>query len=704
MAQWNGNDNGATARAIWAKTVYTVMSDVPDKTGGPVLSTLCLISTPSCIVVLDGSPRPIGRSTTSITVAYTVNVNRPASIDASEAIDSFIAGMRMKISKFTSTLASVSTSWPSRRLLSALPSPLDAATFSLAAFGGFDGATVSTQYSVSAPVIVSQTIARTGAPVSSPITAPTAAASTTGTGKPVAPTYAKVASSTSPTFTTAPIEGVTTLLGAPVASVTVDRLNSDLLTTGAPLYLFFVFLGMYFAMSLALVATRRGSSKIVPFSQVEMTFALVVLGTSGLLELIIGAVMLQSQSFKAPGAAIIVFRVLHLVPSAYIVGSLLGSSSTLDYYPSLLDREHFSSKLNVYGALSVLCCNECQLMRFFPWLNNAYTRRFKGYPDKHLVVLCSIFKAVQSFVSFVCIVFFLAGVHAKYGSNVVGAAYAFFYISMFFTLTTFLLNAYSLNDLRHLDDSENLEDDNLAGVEMGTSKGPAVSVTPKVEGAAATANPMFMSEEEKAAAALAQQQKLAEQARAPRRISVMDAMGGAQVKAAAQTVEVEPEVATAQSLVPTTLPAAVAAPEPEPEPVQEPAPVPVPEPVSEPEPAPVPEPVPEPAPVVQETVAPADPPAAAAAPAVTPAGPPRPAATPPAGAPRPPPAGAAGRLPPGAAPRPGLSPPGAASGAAPRPPPAGALRAPPPRGALPPGAVTRAVAPADNAESNNQNL
>jgi hypothetical protein len=682
MAQWNGNDNGATARAIWATTVFNVMSDVVDATGGPLLSPHCLKSTPTCIVVLAGSPRPIGRSTTSITVAYSVNVVESSRADATDAINDFNAAMGQKVTRgdFAKILKSVASSWPSRRLLSALPVPLEAAAFSLTDFGGFGGATVSTPPSAGDPVIVSQTVAQTLAPVNTPTDAPAAAAPTTGTKKPAAPSTTKAVVSPSPTFTTS-IAGVTNLLGPAVASVTVDRLNSDLLTTGAPLYLFFVFLGLYFVMSLALVSTRRGSSKIVTFTQGEISFALIVLGTSGLLELIIGAVMLQSQSFKGPGAAIIVFRVLHLVPSAYIVGSLLGSSSTLDYYPSLLDREHFSSKLHVYGLLSLLSCNECQLMRFFPWLNNAYTRRFKGYPDKHLVVLCSLFKLVQSFVSFVCIVFFLAGVHAKYGSNVVGAAYAFFYISMFLTLATFLLNAYHLNDLRHLDDSENLEDDNLNGVEMGTTKGPAVSVTPKakVEGAAATANPMFMSEEEKAAAALAQQQKLADHARAPRRVSVMDAMGGAQVKAAAHTGhDSEPEVATTRRSIapPTSPPPAVAAPvsaapEPEPEPVQEP----------------------EPEPVVEEAVAPADPPAAATAPAAAPAvkspGPPRSAASPPSGAPRPPPPGAAGRLPPGAAPRP---------------PPPGALKAPPPRGALPPGAVSRAVAPADNAESNNQNL
>lgn len=206
----------------------------------------------------------------------------------------------------------------------------------------------------------------------------------------------------------------------------VSRLNSQ-----APYYItglaFFLFAGL----GVVIVRLREKNATLVQLDLFKTCIELATLGASLVSELYLIGVMFITPGYYQFGVSLLTFRLIHVVPAAYILITLFAplNACKQSVYHKLLSKEGLYDHLNEYTVVIVIVWVESILLKLLPWSHSSFASLSFGFPDIHLMRNVLYVKLLQSFVSIVI----QSIVISKYGFG-----FALSYITLSLSVVTFV--------------------------------------------------------------------------------------------------------------------------------------------------------------------------------------------------------------------------------------------------------------------------
>ena len=235
----------------------------------------------------------------------------------------------------------------------------------------------------------------------------------------------------------------------PMQATGLDSLNKLVTSGNTPIYLIFMF-GIFYAFMGAYFCRLRTTQKTIVHLPFFTTVAQMSLLGSGLISEMYLVNFLWDGQYKYLGILILVSRLLHALPTAYVFLSIIGPNAYSAYFVNMLNMDHLLSKSKAYGALGFMSVLEVSLLRYLPWRDTLFAERSGGYPSMFMLRLLSSTKLTQSIITVACQFTFLIQVNDKFMAETTSSALVFLYLNMsttiagvYFYLFEFLLIIFS---------------------------------------------------------------------------------------------------------------------------------------------------------------------------------------------------------------------------------------------------------------------
>ena len=203
--------------------------------------------------------------------------------------------------------------------------------------------------------------------------------------------------------------------------------------------------GVFGGLGFAIFQLRSKDARLVVLTVVQLRGRLALSAVSLVSEGFLLAILFSSDSdLPTLGAVILVFRLLHTIPTLFILSFVFTTVQTCGLktvYKQMFARDHFLQFIYPYASLAFLCCFDCSLIFAMPWYFSDFGNLSQGYPDMRSLRLTQGYKIVQDFVRFVCNVVYLASTKEKSQD---AAVEAFFVINILISLAGIVLAAMVL--------------------------------------------------------------------------------------------------------------------------------------------------------------------------------------------------------------------------------------------------------------------
>ncbi len=206
----------------------------------------------------------------------------------------------------------------------------------------------------------------------------------------------------------------------------VTQLNSQ-----APYYVtglaFFIFAGL----GVVIVRLREKNATLVQLDIFKTCIELATLGASLISEIYLIANMLTTPGYYQFGVCLLAFRLIHAIPSAYILITLFAplDACKQSVYHKLISKDGLHEHLNEYTVVIVFIWVESLLLKLLPWSHSSFAALSFGFPDIYLMRNVLYVKLLQSLVSIII----QSIVIAKYGFG-----FALSYITLSLSVITFV--------------------------------------------------------------------------------------------------------------------------------------------------------------------------------------------------------------------------------------------------------------------------
>ena len=180
---------------------------------------------------------------------------------------------------------------------------------------------------------------------------------------------------------------------------------------GAPYYIITFFIVCSLMYGVILVRIRDQFKEIIELPLLRVCIGLSIFSSSMSTEIAyITALFIGNHTINHAstyGVIILLARLMHLPVGVYTLRGILGSESTTRYLP-FLQQQHLLEKRNMYIGLFFLIGLDSTNTKYLPWLSSPFSKMSEGYPDYSLYRLCEYIKVMQSFISMLVQIIFIA--------------------------------------------------------------------------------------------------------------------------------------------------------------------------------------------------------------------------------------------------------------------------------------------------------
>lgn len=142
-------------------------------------------------------------------------------------------------------------------------------------------------------------------------------------------------------------------------------------------------------------------------------FYIIVVYTEGLHDLAYGIVAIRSFS---------------LVPGFYFLVSLYGPNQFSEYYDSKLNKTLLFKNASLYSLITVMMVVEQTMIRYLPWKECPYATMSRGFPDRHILTVCTMTKTAQLFCALGVQLTVLAKTNVLHDSSKIALAIVLLYL------------------------------------------------------------------------------------------------------------------------------------------------------------------------------------------------------------------------------------------------------------------------------------
>ncbi len=171
------------------------------------------------------------------------------------------------------------------------------------------------------------------------------------------------------------------------------------------------------AVGYVIYGVRGKEARLVSIGLLSMCQSFALSGVS-LASEFLNVFLLFSLGYSVLGHALLILRLLHVLPSGYCLLRLFGMSCCYDgAYGSLLARSHFLENSYAYALVAFLGLVETQFLAYLPWYYSEFAERSRGYPDMWTLRRSFYIKLAQTFGSVVCNIYFLTQKQALSGAS-----------------------------------------------------------------------------------------------------------------------------------------------------------------------------------------------------------------------------------------------------------------------------------------------
>ena len=152
----------------------------------------------------------------------------------------------------------------------------------------------------------------------------------------------------------------------------------------------------------------------------------------------------------------IVFRLVHIVATLFLITILFGSKSTREYlrngssaflkeavtWSELFHYDFAKSKIPITGVMLILCACDISLVQMLPWNNTAFFKESKGFPSKSLMRFALGADMVQASVSALCSIIYIGSAMSADAKNPTTSSQAqvFFGLNITVSLLTVIVS------------------------------------------------------------------------------------------------------------------------------------------------------------------------------------------------------------------------------------------------------------------------
>jgi hypothetical protein len=237
----------------------------------------------------------------------------------------------------------------------------------------------------------------------------------------------------------------------------------------------FILAGGFVAIAMVMTYCREhDAERLANYTRFEALYTSFMAGFSVGSELL----LLLGIWHQVPGLAIamLMARLLHLIAGVSIILILFGSVSFITRWASMvqhvfkdarrvrscIDDEFTTENMYLIEAITLLSFCDVVMLQFLPWKKSRFFVVSEGYPCLDLMWACMVVKTVQSSVSVVCEILFLA-LFSDAGSYTASLQARFlFYMNIVFGVITVVMDLLRLcmrgEVLARADEKERKED------------------------------------------------------------------------------------------------------------------------------------------------------------------------------------------------------------------------------------------------------
>jgi len=212
-----------------------------------------------------------------------------------------------------------------------------------------------------------------------------------------------------------------------------------------------------FTMTATYLVQLRSESKdmnqgIVSLSLMRSIIGAALLGSSLTSELFLSSALLAGSHWSSLGATILAGRLSNLPLALFLVWLLFhknGDSGNDSPLMNKFKKQHFDYYSSVYAFLILLSCLDVSMFRFLPFMSSDFSLASQGYPTMLVFRCCTYFKILQSALTALCQIIFIAQVYASLGGAISTSSLAFVVINVVSTLLVVVLNSMEVITRAH---------------------------------------------------------------------------------------------------------------------------------------------------------------------------------------------------------------------------------------------------------------
>ena len=234
-----------------------------------------------------------------------------------------------------------------------------------------------------------------------------------------------------PTLVPSRSSGVSTINTVQTAPTTLVDLNN------IQYYFIVIFLAAYVGVGFLVVRVREKDAKLAQLELKKVSIMMAVQGVSLISELFYVSVLFSSSntSFVACAAVILAVRICHMVPAVFVLANILEPCGLRGIYSSSVDKQAVFNGDALYGAVIIMAMLEFQLCILLPWRNGSFAKMSFGYPTYNIFRTGVYLKTVQTLISTIIQVYFIAS-----DTSLNDSAKVFNGLNLAITLINLLLN------------------------------------------------------------------------------------------------------------------------------------------------------------------------------------------------------------------------------------------------------------------------